>query len=88
MEAINLASKGNFRGRKWDYQERGVLDSTHLRFFNLSGIEKMFEGADQKIDRIVYKISASKIKKLLNKITGGTMNEMLSEQFLIKVVKQ
>jgi len=73
---------------KWDYQERGVLDSTHLRFLNLSGIKKMFEGAGQKIDRIVYKISASKIKKLLNKITGGAMNEMLSEQFLIKAVKQ
>ena len=55
------------------------MDSTHLRFLNLSGIKKMFEGAGQKIDRIVYKISASKMKKLLNKITGGAMNEMLSE---------
>ena len=64
------------------------MDSTHLRFFNLRGIRKMFEGAGQKIDRIVYKIAASKIKKLLNKITDGAMNERLSERTLIKAVKQ
>lgn len=48
----------------------------------------MFKGAGYKIDRIVYTISASKIKKLLNKITGGAMSERLWEQFLIKAVKQ
>jgi len=73
--------------QRWDYQERGVLDSTHLRFFTLDGIKRMFSDAGYGIDRIVYKISASRIKKTANRILGGRMNESLSEQFLIRAKK-
>jgi len=72
---------------KWDYQERGVLDSTHLRFFTLNSIKKMFQDTDFRIEELIYKISASKSKKLANKILCGMLNEILSEQFLIKAVK-
>ena len=40
---------------------------------------------DQK--ELTYKITASKSKKLANKILCGMLNEILSEQFLIKAVK-
>lgn len=37
-----------FRGR-WDYQDEGLLDHTHLRFFTQKGIETLFEQAGLKI---------------------------------------
>ena len=72
---------------RWDYQEKGVFDSTHLRFFTLNSVEKMFSEAGYKIGKVIYKISASKTKKFLNRILRGAFNEMLAEQFLIKAVK-
>ncbi|MBL7068758.1 MAG: class I SAM-dependent methyltransferase [Candidatus Omnitrophica bacterium] len=72
---------------RWDYDEKGVMDSTHLRFFTLESIKKMFAEAGYGIDKVVYKISASKTKKLLNKILRGRLNEILSEQFLVRAAK-
>lgn len=72
---------------KWDYEERGVMDATHLRFFTLDGIKKMFDQAGYRIDEIVYKISASRIKKFMNKLFKGRFNESLCEQFIIKATK-
>ncbi len=71
----------------WNYEDKGVLDSTHLRFFALKNIRDMFSQAGYRIDRVIYKVSASKIKKALNKILNGRLNESLSEQFLIKATK-
>jgi len=72
---------------KWEYEERGVLDAGHLRFFTLESIKKMFHDSGYRIETLVYKISASKIRKFLNNISGGRLNEELSEQFLIKATK-
>lgn len=72
---------------KWDYEERGVLDSAHLRFFTLKTVKKMFSDSGYRIDNLIYKISASKSKKLINKILRGALNEILAEQFLIKARK-
>ena len=73
---------------RWDYQEMGVMDSTHLRFFTLKNIEEMFQNAGYSIEEIVYKISASKIKKLINRLLRGALNRELSEQFIVKAAKE
>lgn len=75
-------------GGRWDYEKRGVLDSTHLRFFTLKSIKEMFRNTGYEIDKLIYKISASKSKKLVNKLLHGLLNEILAEQFLIKAVKR
>ena len=71
----------------WHYEERGVMDSAHLRFFTLESAQDMFKKAGYGIDKVTYKISASRNKKFMNKLLGGKLNEILSEQFLIRAKK-
>jgi 2-polyprenyl-3-methyl-5-hydroxy-6-metoxy-1,4-benzoquinol methylase len=37
---------------KWEYQERGLCDRTHLRFFTLDSIKNLFSQAGLQIDEI------------------------------------
>ncbi len=73
---------------KWDYEDKGVMDSTHLRFFTLDSARKMLGYAGYSVDELIYKISASRVKKLLNRLLSGRLDEMLSEQFLIKATRK
>jgi len=41
----------------WTYQEMGLLDRTHLRFFTAWEIDKMLEGAGFRIDRVVTTVT-------------------------------
>jgi SAM-dependent methyltransferase len=34
---------------KWDYQDEGLLDRTHLRFFTLSGVQQLFARAGLQV---------------------------------------
>lgn len=36
-------------GKQWKYQESGILDKTHLRFFTKKSIKDMFNDADYQI---------------------------------------
>lgn len=40
-----------FRGR-WEYQDSGLLDRTHLRFFTRASIRPLFEDAGLRVDRL------------------------------------
>ncbi|MFH1624074.1 MAG: glycosyltransferase [Pseudomonadota bacterium] len=40
-------------GGHWPYQDEGVLDSTHLRFFTLHGIKNMFTNCGYAIEDII-----------------------------------
>lgn len=37
---------------RWDYQESGILDATHLRFFTLPTIRGMFQQSGYAIERV------------------------------------
>jgi SAM-dependent methyltransferase len=43
---------GLLRG-SWEYQDEGLLDRTHLRFFTLAGIQDLFKKAGLKVFEIV-----------------------------------
>jgi len=49
--ANRVVLKGLFRMR-WDYEEFGILDRTHLRFFTRDTALEMFESCDFKIRRV------------------------------------
>jgi 2-polyprenyl-3-methyl-5-hydroxy-6-metoxy-1,4-benzoquinol methylase len=45
------------QGGRWEYRERGLLDVTHLRFFTLAEIARMFEETGFKGDGFVVNIT-------------------------------
>lgn len=69
---------------KWEYASSGILDETHLRFFTLEGIRKIFRDAGYTIEEERKYIRASKSKKLLNKLLRGRIEHLLTEQYIIK----
>ena len=71
-------------GNRWEYKPSGILDKTHLRFFTLAEIKKMFGSAGYVIDEEKKYIRASKSKKLLNKVLGGRLDHLLTEQYIVK----
>lgn len=81
-----LAVKG-----KWPYRERGIHDSTHLRFFTMKNIREMFKLADLKIVDIKRKYRIIEKPHKYNRFSGILAlflpRELLTFQYLIKAVK-
>ncbi len=63
------------RGR-WDYQDFGILDRTHYRFFTKYSIEQLLTGAG--FNKIVISPRFGKNSSTLNNITLGLMQDHLA----------
>jgi len=72
---------------KWEYQDAGIMDRTHLRFFTIDSIKDLFSNANLKIEHIDHKLAGSKIKKFFNKVSGGAMVDSLTEQYVVVASK-
>lgn len=82
---------------KWRYEEAGLLDVTHLRFFTLEALVKMFEGAGLQIeatDHILNPvIDVAKLKETSNdlhqenisiaNLTRQEMLQLFTYQYLV-----
>lgn len=75
--------RGLIKGH-WDYTDSGVLDKTHLRFFTLEGIVKLFAQNQFKVDMIYKKIDSGLNMKLLNCFLFGMIKESLVIQYIIR----
>jgi 2-polyprenyl-3-methyl-5-hydroxy-6-metoxy-1,4-benzoquinol methylase len=75
-----------FRGR-WELQDTGVLDRTHLRFFTRRSALALLEGAGFKMSRLERKIGFGRRGKLLNISTAGVFKDLLCVQILLGGVK-
>jgi len=75
-----------FKG-DWDYQNAGILDRTHLRFFTIKTIKKMFESNGYRILKIVKKPTCGYIKRIVNEVFFGLFTDFFVGQykFLAKV---
>jgi len=43
-------------GGSWAYQDNGLMDRTHLRFFTLASIHEMFAGAGLTVDNVTGRV--------------------------------
>ncbi|MFH0839789.1 MAG: class I SAM-dependent methyltransferase [Candidatus Omnitrophota bacterium] len=74
--------KGLLKDR-WDYKDSGILDRSHLRFFTIEGMRKMFSDAGYVILDEKRYMRASRVKKFLGKIFGKRAAHLLTEQYII-----
>lgn len=65
-----------FAGR-WEYQESGVMDWTHVRFFTRSGIVQLLEQAGFEVETVAHEIGGPK-SALANSMTFGVFKHILS----------
>ena len=73
---------------KLEYEESGVLDKTHLRFFTLHTMKKMFEETGFEIQRIENNRSISLKFKIANIITFGLFKPFSIYQYIFILKKK
>ena len=71
----------------WDYTDKGILDSSHLRFFTLLNIKELIEEAGFDVLEVKSNIVASRFLKMLNFILFGLLKDFLAYQYYIKAKK-
>jgi len=68
----------------WEYDDWGLFDRTHLRFFSLHTMKQMLADQGFQIEQIEPRIVASRKMKFLNTFCFGKLEEFVAWQYLIK----
>lgn len=68
----------------WKYDDYGLFDRTHLRFFSLQTMKELMQNAGLTVDLIRAKVEASKKARLLNRLLFNKAEEFVAMQYLIK----
>ncbi|BEH10155.1 MULTISPECIES: class I SAM-dependent methyltransferase [Geobacter] len=76
-------------GGDWKYNNAGILDRGHLRFFTKKTMLEAFEDAGYEVVTIKMKdLYSGGVSYYLNKITLGLFEELFAVQYLLKVRKK
>ena len=71
--------------KDWKYQDSGIMDKTHLRFFTRKSIINLFTENDLRIEDLkFFPINQMSKSRNLNKITLGIFKEFLTTQYIIR----
>lgn len=70
-----------FKGR-WDYQESGILDRTHLRFFVKDTAINLIKYSSLKIEAVASNYAGSR-GRIFNTLTLSIFQDFLAMQYLI-----
>lgn len=65
---------------KWEYEDYGIMDKTHLRFFTRKEIVSLFEGNGLVIRKI---IPIGKKSRFLSRLPLGFLSELAAAQYLV-----
>lgn len=69
--------------KEWNYQDSGIMDVTHLRFFAIKNIYAMFERVGLRITTVEHIKSASRVKRFLNTILFNSLIDDITEQYIV-----
>ena len=88
---ISMPNIRNFRvtiplvfSDQWDYQDEGLLDRTHLRFFTCTSICKLIEQCGYKVEQVRFDLPLSSKVGVLNMLTLGLFRRHLTSHYFIK----
>ena len=88
---ISMPNIRNFRvtvplvfSDQWDYQDEGLLDRTHLRFFTCTSICKLIEQCGYKVEQVRFDLPLSSKVGVLNMLTLGLLRRHLTSHYFIK----
>lgn len=68
----------------WSYDEYGLFDRTHLRFFSLASMRELLASSGWTIETIRPRISGSRKARLVNWFMGGRLEEFLALAYLLR----
>lgn len=74
----SLVLKGRF-----DYQDAGILDRTHLRFFTRVSACRLMETGGLQLQAVVGKMMKKKKYRRIDRLTFGLLHDFFVYQFLI-----
>lgn len=88
---ISMPNIRNFRvtvplvfSDQWEYQDEGLLDRTHLRFFTCTSICKLIEQCGYKVEQVRFDLPLSSKVGVLNMLTLGLFRRHLTSHYFIK----
>lgn len=76
-----------FLGR-FEYQDEGLLDRTHLRFFTRSSIVKLLRECGLEVTSIQYDLPVASKTGILNLLTLGLFRDILTSHYFISSCKR
>ncbi|MBN1656833.1 MAG: class I SAM-dependent methyltransferase [Anaerolineae bacterium] len=71
----------------WRYEESGILDSGHLRFFTLDTLLEMVEGAGLEPARVEQIYRARPSARFLNRLMFNRLEAFLAQQYVVQARK-
>ncbi len=75
------------KNKEWNYQSSGIMDVTHIRFFAIKNIRSMFGNIGMEVSAVDNIVSASRVKKFLNRITFNALLDDITEQYVVAARK-
>ena len=78
-------SCGLLFGNRWSYQQEGILDRTHLRFFVRDTAVALATSSGMVVEQVAANVPARRLTRYLHALTGGHAESLLAQQYLVRV---
>jgi 2-polyprenyl-3-methyl-5-hydroxy-6-metoxy-1,4-benzoquinol methylase len=67
---------------RWEYEEYGIMDSTHLRFFTRKSIRSLFTSTGYELRHVSGLLGSTRVK-LMHFATAGLADPFVTRQYLV-----
>lgn len=78
------------RHRHFGYQQQGILDRTHLRFFVRETIEQLMTSSGLHVDAVVSMLGPPErlLARIVGRLPGRTLEPFITYQYLVRARRQ